>query len=104
MKAEKVIYIEARDWFDKANGNSYYSARCYVDGKHAFTTGLCYGYEFTYEYHVMDELVYYGYLPESMSGRGVRWAKDLGLIVHSVKYSARKRELWPADYSEAGTA
>jgi len=39
-----------------------------------------------------------GYLPEMLDRRSVRWAKDLGLDVYTVRYNARKRDLWPADY------
>jgi len=96
--AERSIYVEAREWFDRVNGNSYYSARVWVDGKHAFTTGRSYGYDYQNEYDVANLLVELGYLPEEFGFRSVRWAKDLGLDVYTVKYNARKRDLWPADY------
>jgi hypothetical protein len=98
-KAKRSIYVEAREWFDKANGNSYYSARVWVDGNHVFTTGQQYGYDFAYESHVTVDLISLGYLPGSLGeGRNIRWAKDLGLDVYTVKYDARKRDLWKADY------
>ncbi len=97
-KAQRSIYIEAREWFDRANGNSYYSARVWVDGKHAFTTGMNYGYDSQNEYDVTQRLIHLGYLPESLDGKSIRWAKDLGLDVYTVKYDSRKRDLWPADY------
>lgn len=28
-----VITVMAREWFDKVNGNSYFTATCYVDDK-----------------------------------------------------------------------
>lgn len=97
-KAQRSIYIEAREWFDKENGNSYYSARVWVDGKHAFTTGLDYGYDNQNEYDVTAKLVELGYLPDSLAEKSIRWAKDLGLDVYTVKYATRKRDLWKADY------
>jgi len=99
-KAKRSIYVEAREWFDSTGGNSYYSARVWVDGKHAFTTGLSYGYDNQNEYDVTDKLIELGYLPDSLAGRSVRWAKDLGLNVYTVKYDARKRDLWKADYPQ----
>jgi hypothetical protein len=99
-KAQRSIYVEAREWFDRANGNSYYSARVWVDGKHAFTTGMTYGYEFAFESEVTSDLIRLGYLPEMLDRRSVRWAKDLGLDVYTVRYNARKRDLWPADYPQ----
>jgi hypothetical protein len=100
-KAQRSIYIEAREWFDKANGNSYYSARVWVDGKHAFTTGLTYGYGDQYEYDVTQELELCGWLPESLQGRNIHWARDLGLDIYCVIYSTPKRNLWKEDRSEA---
>jgi hypothetical protein len=96
-KAQRSIYVEAREWFDKSAANSYYSARVWVDGQHAFTTGRTYGYGFQYEYDVVQEMIELGYLPESLQDRSIRWAKDLGLDIYSVKYDARKRELWAED-------
>jgi hypothetical protein len=96
--AKRSIYVEAREWFDSTGGNSYYSARVWVDGKHAFTTGMNYGYDNQNEYDVTEILVRLGHLPKSLAGRSVRWAKDLGLDVYTVKYDARKRDLWKADY------
>jgi hypothetical protein len=95
-KATRSIFIEAREWFDKANGNSYYSAVVWVDNRHVFTTGMVYGYEFAYEYDATEKLIELGYLPESLAGKSIRWAKDLGLDVYTVKYDARKRDLWKA--------
>ena len=40
----KTITIRAKEWFDKTNGNSYFSARIYADDKHIATLPYQYGY------------------------------------------------------------
>lgn len=94
MGATRSIYVEAREWFDKVNGNSYYSARVFVDGKHVHTTGLSYGYDYQFEYDTARVLAERGYIPEAYGGRSIRWARELGLDVYTVKYDSKKRELW----------
>jgi hypothetical protein len=58
---EKSLFIEGRLWFDKVNGNTYFSNRVWVDGKIAFTTGLSYGYEAAYLHDAIRELHSRGY-------------------------------------------
>lgn len=95
-KAERSIFIECREWFDKTYGNSYYSARVFVDGQHVHTTGMSYGYEFAYEDEVTRALVRQCVVPADALGYGVRrWARENGIDFYSVKYSSFKRELWP---------
>ena len=99
--AQRSIFIEAREWHDRSSGESYYSARVLVDGQHAFTTGLTYGYGNQNEYDTTQQLIALGYLPETLAGRSIRWVRDLGLDVYTVKYDARKRDLWKEDYPAA---
>ena len=40
----KNMRIEGRKWFDKVNGNTYHSARVYVDGVLVATCPFQYGY------------------------------------------------------------
>ena len=98
---QRSIYVEAREWFDKKNSNSYYSALVRIDGVSVFTTGLTYGHGSQFEYDVTDDLVRLGYLPESMSGRNIHWADYLGeLDVYTVKYDTLRRDLWKSNYPE----
>jgi len=93
-KATRSIYVEAREWFDKVNGNSYYSARIYVDSRLVHITGMTYGYEYQFEHDAARVLASRGYIPEEYGERSVRWARDLGLDVYTVKYDSKKRDLW----------
>jgi hypothetical protein len=96
-KTKRSLFVECRQYTDKTYGNTYYSARVFVDGKHLFTTGPTYGYEYQYEHDVSTELVTRGYLPAGMIGRGIRWARDAGIDVYSVAYSVGRRQLWGAE-------
>ncbi len=40
----KEIKIEAKEWFDKVNGNSYFSARIYINDKKVGVLPRQYGY------------------------------------------------------------
>lgn len=39
MKKVKTVHISGRLWFDKVNGNTYYSAKAWVDGEVALVVG-----------------------------------------------------------------
>lgn len=41
---DKYILIEAMEWFDKVNGNSYFTAKTYVNGELAEVLPFTYGY------------------------------------------------------------
>jgi hypothetical protein len=39
------VFIEAKEWFDKTYGNSYFAARIEVDGEEVARLPFQYGYE-----------------------------------------------------------
>lgn len=43
-KTPKQITIIGRRWFDKVNGNTYHSARIFIDNALVHTIGMTYGY------------------------------------------------------------
>jgi len=45
----KLIELEAKEWFDKINGNSYFSCNIIVNGKLVHTLPFQYGYGSHYE-------------------------------------------------------
>lgn len=84
------IFIEAREWFDKTGGNSYFSARISVDGELVGYLPLQYGYESAYEYEATKWLVANGYITERVAPL---WQlKQDGVHVYTVKYPATKRD------------
>lgn len=57
----RSIFIEGRLWFDKINGNTYFSNRVWVNGKIAFTMPLEYGYDLQFLHRALIELKDRGY-------------------------------------------
>lgn len=100
-KTRESLFIECRKWHDTTYGNTYYSARMFVDGQHLYTTGPTYGYDYQYEYDISTELVARGYLPAGMAGRGIRWARDAGLHVYTSESQTKRRDLWPTEDNQA---
>lgn len=84
------VFIEAREWFDKTGGNSYFSARISVDGKIVGHLPFQYGYGSQYEYEATKWLLENGYLSERIEPL---WQlRNSGVAVYSVKYSATMKE------------
>ena len=63
----KTIDINAREWFDKVNGNSYFSAQVVVnygyESEKIFILPFQYGYESQYIYSSFEKLRNEGILP-----------------------------------------
>ncbi len=59
----KTIQILAKEWFDKANGNSYFSAEVFADNEKVLTLPFQYGYGSHYIDEASAEMGKAGYLP-----------------------------------------
>lgn len=94
-KIERSLFIEARLWFDKSGGNTYFTARVFIDGKHAFTMPFEYGYDMQYLYAAARQLVKRGYLPAEYANKPLWHARqDFNFdLYHSESY-VLKRELF----------
>jgi hypothetical protein len=60
-KEIRSLFIEGRLWFDKINGNTYFSNRVWVNGKIAFVMPFEYGYELQFLHNALNELKKRGY-------------------------------------------
>ncbi len=60
-KETRSLFIESRLWFDKINGNTYFSNRVWVNGKIAFVMPFEYGYELQFLFRALSELKERGY-------------------------------------------
>jgi hypothetical protein len=90
----KTIDINAKEWFDKVNGNSYFSARVTIDhgmeNEQSFILPFQYGYGDAYVYEALNELKQKGLLND-VSLNSIR---DAGIIVRSnIQRGCLKREL-----------
>ena len=57
------ITVIGRRWFDRINGNTYFSAVGLVDGKEVVSIPFEYGYDNHFEDRIFQELEKGGYLP-----------------------------------------
>ena len=106
-KIERSLFIEGREWFDKTHGNSYFSARIWVDGGQVAILTFQYGYGEQYLYEAQKKLLELGYLPQEGKNRGL-WgiAKEAGFDFYSSKSSCNKSEMFKhyANYQEKVSA
>ena len=102
-KIKRSLFIEGREWFDKVNGNSYFSARLWVDGGQVAILTFQYGYGDQFIYEAQKKLLELGYLPQENKNAGL-WsiAKDLGIDYYSSKNNTNKRDMFKLyeNYSE----
>ena len=56
MKRSKSITVIGRRWFERTNGNTYYSAEIYVDGQRVHKIPFAYGYGDQYEWEAYEWL------------------------------------------------
>lgn len=98
-KINRSLFIEGREWFDKTGGNSYFSARIWVDGEVVGVLPLQYGYGNYYEYEAHKWLLSEGYLPQE--GKNYyplsRIVRELGLDYYAVKSFTNKRDMFTAN-------
>jgi hypothetical protein len=94
-KITRSLFIEAREWFDKVNGNSYFSARIWVDGGQVAILPFQYGYGSQFEYEAQKKLLELGYLPQEGKSRGL-WsiAEGAGFDYYSAKTQTKKSEMF----------
>lgn len=60
----RAIHIHGRRWFERVNGNTYFSVDVWVDGKHVHRTDYEYGYGTQFEQRATDALEDLGYMPD----------------------------------------
>lgn len=104
---QKSVFIEGREWFDKVNGNSYFSARIWVDGGQVAILPFQYGYGDQYLYEAQKKLLELGYLPQEGKSRGL-WtiAQESGFDLYSAKSYTKKSEMFKfyENYQEKAVA
>jgi hypothetical protein len=86
----KSIFIEAREWFDKTGGNSYFAGRVSLNGEVVAYLPFQYGYESAYLHAAFTELINKGLIPAD--ARTIWEARTKGYVVYAVKYESKKRD------------
>lgn len=75
-KYKNFILIEGKEYFDKLNGNSYFSSKVYFNGELAFSLPYQYGYWDSFEFEALKKL------------------KELNLISTVEKYKLEEQGYW----------
>lgn len=102
-KEIRSMFIECREWFDKVNGNSYFSARIWINGGQVAILPFSYGYGDFYIYEAQKKLIELGYLPKERENESLySLGKTLGFDFYSAKTSTKKNEMFKhyANYQE----
>lgn len=109
----KTIDVSANSWFDKVNGNSYFSAVVTINFKmedqKQIYLGFQYGYGEQYVSETMAQLVARGFInverKEGRNGGGLpslwRWCEENKVILRKTKFEGcKKRELMKYEDAE----
>ena len=64
------LHISCRQWFDKVNGNTYFSAYALADGKMVASIPFQYGYGSYYKDAIFNAMKEAGHAPGSDSAQG----------------------------------
>ena len=102
-KISRSLFVEGREWFDKVNGNSYFSARLWVDGGQVAILPFQYGYGDQFLYEAQKKLLELGYISQEEKNASL-WSigQNAGFDFYSSKTSTNKREMFKIyeNYSE----
>jgi hypothetical protein len=95
IKIKRSLFIEGREWHDKINGNSYFSARVWVDGQIVAVLPFQYGYESHYLTIAMDKLVELAYVPTDYAKKALWHLRDdFGIDYYYQKSNTNKKEMF----------
>jgi hypothetical protein len=87
----KSIFIEAKEWFDKTYGNSYFAARIEIDGQEVARLPFQYGYESMFEHVSLKWLQAQGLVSDDV--RNLWQLREMGVTVYKTKSPAKYREV-----------
>ena len=99
----KTIDVNVKEWFDKVNGNSYFSGIITLNYEMADSVDISMPFQYGYGEHYVDmanqTLMKSGYIPEVRHENGTRpalwqYCKDNNIILRTnKKENCKKREL-----------
>lgn len=85
------IFIEAKEWFDKTAGNSYFSARIEIDGEEVARLPFQYGYETFYQQMALAWLIKNDFVDSEI--RSLHNLREWGIAVYTTKSKALLRDV-----------
>lgn len=87
----KTLDIQAKEWFDKVNGNSYFSAQIHINygmpTAQVLYLPFQYGYDSQYEFEAKGALQMAGILPRELNRPLWYYCEK-----NNIKYNASKRD------------
>ena len=95
IQKNQVVTIRAKEWFDKANGNSYFALQVWVNDEFALALSMRYGYGNQYEYEAIRTLCEYGLLPMRFCSTAMHViARETGIIFNAkIERGCTKKEV-----------
>ena len=85
----KTIDVTAKEWFDRVNSNSYFSARITTNyamkDEKTYYIPFQYGYEDHYKYVALEKLVKEGVLPEG-TDKSIYNLREMDIITRFTKH------------------
>lgn len=86
----RTIDIQAKEWFDRINGNSYFSARITInygtDNSETYVLPFQYGYGDHYEYQALKHLVHVGRIKDVETHESLwRYCDRNGIVKRATK-------------------
>ena len=99
MTKPRTIHVSGRRWFERVNGNTYHTARVWVDGKEVEAVPFQYGYGDQYLQSAYEGLMESGTLPKLTYPNGIRYGlrrtcEEFGIALsYDVADVARKGDL-----------
>lgn len=94
-KVVRSVFIECREWFDKTGGNSYFSARVWVNGKWEITLPFQYGYGDHFKSVAIRALVENDFIPKRYEDRAL-WviAEEMLFDCYTSKAETKKNQMF----------
>ena len=88
------IFIEGRLWFDKVNGNTYFSNRIWINGSVVYEMPMEYGYEEMYVQRAIAYLHERGYFATEKVPSVWEIRDEMGIHFYKVATYGKKSELF----------
>ena len=88
------LFIEGRLWFDKINGNTYFSNRVWINGKVTFEMPMEYGYDLQYLHRAIQLLQEWGYFKEGKTPSVWEIRDEMGIHIYHVATYGKKSDLF----------
>lgn len=88
------VFIEGRLWFDKINGNTYFSNRIWINGRVIYEMPMQYGYEEMYFHAAIAYLHERGYFAGEKVPTAWEIRDEMGIHLYKVATYGKKSELF----------